>query len=243
MPTRAPCSLAVPLTLCIVWALWGGVDGVEAHAAWQRPVSGAVAAPFEFDAADPYARGQRRGVAFATRAGTRVRAACAGRVSFAGPLPAAPGAAVTVQCGQLAATHLGLTSPRVRRGTTIRRGAVLGTAAGDTVRLGARRIGERHGYLDPLTLLAATGHRDRPFTAPLTAPRHRPSRPAAPAGPAAAPLPAAPPSPAPSHTPALAWLGLALLALGVPAGGGVAFVRRRRRQRPAVHARGAALRR
>ena len=67
------------------------------------------------------------------------------------------GLGVTVRCGELAATHLGLAGVRVRRGRLVVAGARLGTALGPVVRLGARRAGRRHGYVDPAGLLGGLG--------------------------------------------------------------------------------------
>jgi hypothetical protein len=237
VPALSPRSFAVALALSVAWALWARVDGAEARAAWQRPVPGALAAAFRFDPSDPYRAGARRVVAFASVRGSAVRAACGGRISFAGRLPGGGGGAgVSVRCGTLVATHLGLTALRVRRGATVRPGAVLGAAAGEAVRLGARRVDDRHGYLDPLTLLSAAPRRRRPFVAPPAAARRHPKLPAAPrTGARGAPALRVPaPSPAGRQVAAPAWLGLVLLALGVPAGGGVALARRRRDQRRPV---------
>ena len=47
------------------------------------PVHGAIARGFDY-AGDPFARGHHRGVDLAAGPGTPVRAACPGRVTFAG---------------------------------------------------------------------------------------------------------------------------------------------------------------
>jgi hypothetical protein len=164
-----------------------------------------------------------------------VRAACGGRVTFAGRLPGDHRAGVTVRCGPLAATHLGLAGLLVRGGAVVVPGAPLGTAASRMVRLGARRAGERHGYLDPLTLLAAGASRRPVLVPPLgRAPEGRLLARAPRAAPSGrlARAPARPPAPtrASDRVPAVsdvAWLGLALLALGVPASA-TTLVRRRR---------------
>jgi hypothetical protein len=249
--------LAVALLLGVAWMLWGGGDSVHA-AGWRAPVDGAVIAPFDFDPARPYAAGRRRGLELAARRGEPVRSACGGEVTFAGRLPDG-GTGVTVRCGSLAATHLRLASASVRRGAHVPRGASLGTAAGGSVRLGARRIGERHGYVDPATLVAG-GPSVAPPAAPVAPPpppSQKPPRPLQkPLPPAPHPLPAvqarrvaavrqrrhrperrrpgppvahAPPvaqAPRGGETPLSAWAGLALLAVGVPAGG---VLRARRR--------------
>jgi hypothetical protein len=233
--------LAVALLLAVTWTPWGGGDRVRA-AGWRAPVDGAVIAPFDFEPTRPYAAGRRRGLALAARRAEPVRGACGGEVTFAGLLPGGE-MGVTVRCGPLVATHLGLAGVSVRRGARVVRGERLGHALGGAVRLGARRAGERHGYVDPATLLAGG-----PSTAPPVAlsrprrprrPRPSPQRrapaprllPAARARPLAAvreplrPLPLAAPAPPGGGVPLAAWAGLALLAIGVPAGG---MVRRRR---------------
>jgi hypothetical protein len=61
---------------------------------------------------------------------------------------------VSVHCGALVATLLGLGRVVVRAGAPVVRGGWLGAAGGaGLVRLGARRGADRHGYLDPLRLL------------------------------------------------------------------------------------------
>src|SRR5918992_5159818 len=64
-------------------------------AAWSWPVDGPVLRPFVLGD-DPYAAGQHRGVDIGASAGTPVRAASAGSVSFAGTVPSG-GRAVTVR--------------------------------------------------------------------------------------------------------------------------------------------------
>jgi murein DD-endopeptidase MepM/ murein hydrolase activator NlpD len=196
-------------------------------APWREPVSGPVIRPFA-RGATPYAAGAHRGVDLAARPGAAVRAACAGRVRFAGRTPRGP--AVTIRCGGLDASHLGLARLVVRAGAPIRRGAVLGTVAArgedggpPHVHLGARR-GRR--YIDPLPLL------DRPVARPAPPLAPPPRRPAS--RPPASPRPVPPIRPEPARrAPLAAWAGAALLALAVPAG----LVRRRARRRlPGRHA-------
>src|SRR4051794_23790646 len=196
--------------------------------AWHAPVPGPVVRAFRFAPGRPYVGGQRRGVDLAAPRGRQVGAACAGVVTFAGRLPTATGTRdVTVRCrhGGLVATHLGLIGVAVRRGTTVRAGSRLGAAAGPVLRLGARRAGERHGYVDPAALLggARAPGRAPPAVAPAPAPRRGPPRGAPPARAVHRPgsRVRVPPAAAAAdlRAPLLAWLGLAALALGVPAGG------------------------
>ena len=124
---------------------------------WRAPVPGPVVGAFRFDAGDPYRAGQRRGIDLAAPRGAPVRSACAGVVTAAGRVPGR-GLGVTVRCGELAATHLGLAGVRVRRGPA-RRSPARASARrlGPVVRLGARRAGRRHGYVDPAGLLGGLG--------------------------------------------------------------------------------------
>src|SRR3954469_2774000 len=85
-----------------------------AGAAWRAPVAGPLVGRFAYSPRDPFAAGQRRGVDFATASGAPVRAPCSGRVAYAGPVPGR-GLGLTLRCGRLTATLLGLSSLTVRR--------------------------------------------------------------------------------------------------------------------------------
>jgi hypothetical protein len=215
-------------------------DAGVARERWRPPLpDGTLSAAFTFDRAAPYVRGARRGIDLHGTPGARVVAACAGVVTYAGRVPGW-GRGVSLRCGGLVATELGLASASVARGARVWPGAVVGRLAPlGVLRLGARRVGARQGYVDPLGLLSR-GERSAP---PAVAPRGRPAvRPRSRATPAAAPLlngraiPAASAQPTAVVVPyavALplpAWAGLALLAAGV-GGGGVARRHRRRRRR------------
>lgn len=226
---------------------------------WQRPVRGPVLRPF---AVSPqrYARGQHLGVDLGAARDTRVRAACAGRVRFAGTVPGG-GRTVSVACGRLVATYQQLGSVTVRRGQVLATGAAVGTvgrsgrprARGPHVHLGARDAASGR-YVDPLALLGAAAPRVAPPVGRL------PRRPAAPLGPAprrpvaarvpvarrplpawhpASRLPSAidgrRPAPAPS-VPLVAWIGLVAFGLGLPLGG-LATRRHRRRRSTAPRRR------
>jgi len=246
MPRRQPTATAAPrsragrrrrtatvlLSLTVVILLGPATPTVRAGAGWRLPVDDArVAGGFRVTPGAPFAAGQRRGIDVRSRPGAPVRAACSGRVTFAGPLPGRRGrrtTGVTVRCGGLVATHLGLAGIAVRRGRAVVVGARLGrVGTAGVVRLGARRAGDRHGYVDPLALLGAASG-----PAPLAPPpgpvvprtRRRP-----PAPPRPAPLRApAPRAAAPARTPPLAWVGLGLVAAGLPLTVTVARGRRRR---------------
>jgi hypothetical protein len=197
-----------------------GAPPAAGAAGWRGPVDGAVlAAPFAYERAQPFAGGQRRGADLRARPGAVVRCPCAGRVSFAGRPPSG-GLAVSVRCGRLTATLLGLGALAVARGRPVARGAVLGRLGrAGILRLGARVTADRWGWIDPLTL-------QRPAPPPGAAPAPGPARRRGARPPAAAPraIPMRAPAPARGGVPAALWAGVALLAAGLGAGG---VVRRR----------------
>jgi peptidase M23-like protein len=202
---------------------------------WRWPVHGEVVGGFRYAPRHPFAAGGRRGVDVAAAPGAVVRSACAGRVTYAGPVPGR-GLGVTVRCGALVATHLGLGRLAVRRGADVGAGGRLGAVGpAGRLRLGARRAASRFGYVDPLALLGAESPGGRgPGAAPLGRAPRGPLAPAVrrPIVPRPAPRPRPRQAAAPSHgatpIPGAALAGLVLLAAGVPLGG---LVHRRRRRR------------
>jgi hypothetical protein len=215
------------LVVAGVAALLGpGLAAPPSAASWRWPVRGRVVGAFVHEARTPFLAGQRRGLDLAAPPGAVVRAACSGPVVFAGPLPGRA-LGVTVRCGALRATLLGLGRLTVRRGLSVRAGAPVGELGRSGVlRLGARRAGERFGYVDPAPLLASDPVVAPPVLGPPVRRRSRPRRPTPPP-----PLPSARPvTTGPAAPPTLAWAGLALAAAGVPLGG---LARRRTRRRGA----------
>jgi hypothetical protein len=204
-----------------------------AAAAWRPPVDGPVVARFRAGP-DPFAAGQRRGLDLAARAGAPAVAPCAGRVAFAGAVPRR-GGAVTIRCGVLVATVLGLASPAVEAGDDLVAGDRIGVVGrGGRVRLGARRAVDRFGYVDPAALLGAGAARG-PVVVPARrlgrgprGPRGAARRPRPAAGPLVAPATGERPAPAAVRVPReaaagapvalAAWLGLGLLAVALPSG-------------------------
>jgi murein DD-endopeptidase MepM/ murein hydrolase activator NlpD len=245
---RWPPNLLIALVAVAVCAL---LPARAAARGWERPVQGSVLRLFSV-APDRFAAGQHRGVDLGAPAGAPVRAACGGRVSFAGRVPRG-GQTVSVRCGRLVATYQHLGVVVVRRGQVVLPGARIGTVGHARprphVHLGARDAATGT-YVDPLALLASAPRalppplpvtrRPRPL-GPAPARRPLPLRPA----PVARPLPAprerplarplaldAPSDAGPAHLPWPVWLGLVLFALGLPLGGLVP-VRTRRRRRAA----------
>src|SRR3954451_23973532 len=106
-------------TLVVFIFLTLGLAG-PAHAAWQRPVGGAVARPFSFARATPFRAGAHRGIDLSASPGALVRAACAGVVA------AASWHVVTLRCGRWRVTALPLVSVSARVGERVRAGAALG---------------------------------------------------------------------------------------------------------------------
>ena len=205
-------------------------------APWQWPVapgSGHLIHAYRFDARSPFAKGRRRGIDLGAAPGARVRAVCRGRVAHAGPVPLR-GLGVSIRCGEITATELGLRALAVHRGATVSAGTFVGAVGSQGVlRLGARVTSRRFGYLDPLALLpgAPAVHGSPPLgaaprsphpIAPLTRTRvHRPR----PVGVVQRPFAARAAAP---HLPPLAWAGIALVAAAIPLGG-LAYRRTRRR--------------
>jgi len=218
-----------------------------AAAPWSWPVDGRLVSRFSVGR-DRFASGQRRGIVIAARAGTTVRAACGGTVSFAG-FVGDSGLTAAVSCGALTATYVHLGSLSVRRGAAVAREGRIGTVGASgrprlavaQVGLGARRRGEDGRYVDPLRLL---GEPDagRP-AAPVAPPPARVGGRAPPpvAEPARA-RPAPEPEPEPGGELPLGrlWLpaGAGLLAVALGAGGIAArLAAGRRRRAPAVPVR------
>ena len=173
------------------------LSAAAAAASWRAPVRGPVVHRFAYARHAPFAAGSRRGADFAAGRGDRVVAPCGGPITFAGRVPRF-GPALSIRCGALVATLLRVRASR--RGPVLR-GAVVGRATG-VVRLGARRVADRFGYVDPLTLIEA----QRPQGTPVgAAPQGRPA--------VRAPHRARPHASraTPVRLPWTAWAGLALL--------------------------------
>jgi murein DD-endopeptidase MepM/ murein hydrolase activator NlpD len=124
---------------------------------YQPPIDAPIVDPFR-PPATRYGPGNR-GVEYATRPGTPVRAAADGVVTFAGQV----GGQLYVTIGHadgVRTSYSYLASVAVRAGAHVQGGSVLGTT-GARVHVGARRNNE---YFDPTTLWS---HRGRAVLVPL----------------------------------------------------------------------------
>jgi hypothetical protein len=178
-----PRQLAAALAIASAAAT---LSTAAAAASWRAPVRGHVLRAFDYSQRTPFARGARRGVKLAAAPGERVVAPCSGPIGFRGSVPRF-GPAVSIRCGGLVATLLGV---RATRSGHARRGLEVGRATGP-VQLGARRAGAPWGYVDPLALIGAQGPRLGPPPLPAKAPRGQAPRTAAPHL-AARPMPGVP---------------------------------------------------
>jgi hypothetical protein len=167
-----PRQLAAALAIASAAAT---LSTAAAAASWRAPVRGHVLRAFAYSQRTPFARGARRGVELAAAPGDPVVAPCSGPISFRGSVPRF-GPAVTIRCGALVATLLGV---RAKRSGHVRRGLEVGRATGP-VHLGARRAGARWGYVDPLALIGAQRPRLAPPALPAKTPRARGPRAATP---------------------------------------------------------------
>ncbi|MGI8781646.1 MAG: murein hydrolase activator EnvC family protein [Solirubrobacteraceae bacterium] len=164
----------MPLVVAVLAPL--AVPSAALAERWLRPIPGEVARSFSYSRAAPFVAGAHRGVDFAARAGTAVRAACGGRVVHAARV-AGPHAVVSIRCGQRRVSYLPLASLAVRAGTAIRAGTPLGTVAAGHggLHLGVRTEADAFGYEDPLALLPRPG-RPLPAAPRAADPRRRAPR-------------------------------------------------------------------
>jgi hypothetical protein len=212
--------LAMILVVCL---LGDSAAACAAHERWRRPLlGGAVVGSFTYERSAPYVGGRRRGIDLAGTPGARVVAACTGVVAYVGRVPGW-GRGLSVRCGSLVATELGLSSTTVARGARVVAGMAVGRlASSGRLRLGARHAEDRQGYVDPLALLDGGG---APVTAPLAPAGRRGRGPAAPV----VRLPGAVRAGAGEVAlPWSVWAGLGLLAVGAGGGGAVRHGHRRR---------------
>lgn len=197
------------LTVLIAAALAGVSRPAQAARPWESPLHRpSLSVPFSFDPLRPYGPGQRRVAELAGRSGEPARAPCPGPVTFAGRLPG--GAGVTVACGGILATLTGLAGVAVRRGAVVAPGEPVGRVGrSGRLRLGARRAGRRHGYMDPMALIGAGGR--PPILAPPPRAPRRPRVPRRAAPPGAEPV-------APVILLGAGWLGLGVASSAIGLG-------------------------
>lgn len=200
-------------TLILLLSLASTDPAEAAERRWTAPVPGAPSRLFQLGP-NPFARGQHRGVDFVARG--EVRAACSGRVVFAGQVAGAR--AVSVRCGRWRVSYAPLEHVAAREGRWIGAGARLGRGSGE-LHFGVRREGRRFGYVDPLRFLSGT--RPPPPAAPV---RVRPPPPQR-----ARPRPS---HPDPGLAPWPVWLGLAFLLTGLVGAGRLSLPYRRQEEAP-----------
>jgi hypothetical protein len=151
---------SVIATWLVLGALWPAVAG----AGW--PLETAADVTLGYGVRYAYGDGEsiHRGVDLASEPGDTVLAPFAGRVSFAGRVPAEGGGtcgAVTIEFGDgLKVTCLPLDDVRVAAGTPVESGSVIGLLAASGDRSSSQphlHIGVRRGdaYLDPMSFLTA----------------------------------------------------------------------------------------
>jgi hypothetical protein len=155
---------ATLLTAGVTAALTLAAPAPSAAADWTWPVRGPVITRYANDNARPFAGGMHRGVDIAAPVGTRVGAAGAGRVTYAGMLGTS-GLVVAVLTSnrRYATSYLHLSMIAVEKGDTVGAGQKLGEVGKSGrpstrephLHFGVRLGGRERFYVDPLTLLPA----------------------------------------------------------------------------------------
>lgn len=209
---RARRALRIVASVALALSVYLAEPCTSAAREWTWPVHGTVITAYQNDNARPYAGGMHRGIDIAAAVGTPVAAAHAGRVSYAGALGSA-GLTVSIagSDGRYVASYLHLSEIAVHRGERIAAGEQVG-AVGTTgsrsapaphLHFGVHVAGERHLYIDPLTLLGPLprGERQAPATVPGTERRAVPAPQRAPVSAAPERGPRMTGAPAPARVP------------------------------------------
>ena len=130
--------------------------------AWTWPVAGDVVRAYALGD-DPYASGQHRGVDIGAPLEALVRAPLAGVVTFRGFVPSGGPTLTIATADGYAVTLQQLGTITLAKGDAVLEGAVVASVGASSdavttqthVHLGVRVAGERHAYVDPLSLLSA----------------------------------------------------------------------------------------
>jgi Peptidase family M23 len=153
----------------------GAPSATACEGAWTKPVDGAVVDPFRAPP-NPYGPGNR-GIDYSAPAGTSVRAAAGGVVSFAGQVGGSLFVVVEHE-GGLRTTYGFLSSIAVRANQQLARGQAVGAAGGthpgqppDSIHFGLR-LGDR--YVDPSVLFGPCDLTKLVHLAPVDQPEREP---------------------------------------------------------------------
>jgi len=179
---------------------------------WAWPLRGEVITNYSNDNAKPYAGGMHRGIDIAAEPGTKVAAARAGTVTYAGNLGSS-GMTVALRSadGVHVSSYLHLSAIDVKRGELVVAGGTLGASGTSGERstqqphlhFGIRLADRDNFYIDPLSLLPPLGAPAGGPAAPVpaTAPARANEAPAPAATRAKAPAPSRSLRPVPNATP------------------------------------------
>jgi hypothetical protein len=177
-PKTLICALAAALQLLSSDAL--------ASPEWTWPIRGPVLTPYR-NGGNPYAAGQHRGIDIGAPVGSRVVAAVAGTVTFAGVVGSS-GLTVAERTadGRFDLSYLHLSSAAVHRGDVLAQGAAVGavgvsgrrSVAAPHLHFGVRDAGSRSAYRDPLDFLAPPAGDRAPRGVPTPVPVAHPAAPA-----------------------------------------------------------------
>ncbi len=125
---RAPINAIILLCVIVPFLLMFHPQPSQAGEGYRWPVNGRVVKGFE-KPTGPYGEGGHQGVDIAAAPGTPVAAAQDGTVAWVGELPRGRFVSIT-HSGSVRTTCLDLDRIDVRRGSTVRRGQVIGTVSG-----------------------------------------------------------------------------------------------------------------